>query len=348
MDPLGPSRTTHAVVTGGAGFIGSHLSTRLLALGQRVTVLTRHTEAPRARQLAAQGARVIPYDVASSAASPWLEGLGPVHYVYHFAADVAVKGPGVWKTNVEGTQRALALADTLSAPYFIYASSIEAQGPGSADDGLLSETDPARPVSDYGASKVKAEALVDDWNRPPQRHALTLRIGNIHGPGSAWMLESALMTLLGVASIRSVWDRLRHRLFQPLYVDDLIDGILRAVGQRLTGLYNITGAESVSVERYLETLCELIGMADRLDEIRTQATMTSPTPVAPDFAYFLMGDEARRHRTYDNRKLRSCVGDYSRWSVARGLASTLRWFHESDRLAALLHVVQRQRGVPCT
>lgn len=350
MDVLTIKKAAHAVVTGGAGFIGSHLSARLLAMGVRVTILTRHTDSPRARRLAAQGAKVIRCDLASPAAAPQLDELGPATCVFHFAADVSLNGPGLWAANVEGTTRALSLAEALSAPYFIYASSIEAQGLGSDHEGSLSETDPARPVSDYGASKVKAEALVGEWNRPPDRRALILRIGNIYGPGSAWMLESSLMTLVGLASVQSVWDRLRHRIFQPLYVDDLIDGVLRAAGKELTGLYNMTGGEPLSIESYLRTLCGLVGVGDRLDGMLAHSPTTTShrAAVAPDFAYFLMGDEARCHRAYDNRKLQACIGEYARWPVSRGLASTLQWYHQSGRLSALLNTVQRQRGLTCT
>ena len=48
--------------------------------------------------------------------------------------------------------------------------------------------------------------------------------------------------------------------------------------------------------------------------------------LAPDFAYVLMGDPAHPHRCYDNSKLRRAIGPYVRWSLSRGLASTVQWY----------------------
>ena len=95
--------------------------------------------------------------------------------------------------------------------------------------------------------KVSGEQVVTAWGAATGRSTLVLRIGNIYGPGSAWFLQPALLALLGATPIRHAWPLLGGRRFQPLYVDDLIDGLTRAVGRRLTGLYNITGEEPVTI-----------------------------------------------------------------------------------------------------
>jgi nucleoside-diphosphate-sugar epimerase len=157
------------------------------------------------------------------------------------------------------------------------------------------------------------------------------------------------MTLLGMTSFHPVWPRLKHRRFQPLYVDDLVEGVLRAVEARLTGLYNLTGMRPVSVEEYLGQLTGLLGLHDLL-AARLAAPPNPPShaTVAPDFAYFLMGEPDRCHRIYDNTKLQGDIGEYGRWSLRRGLAATLQWYREAGLLASLLHAVQ-QRGLrPCT
>jgi nucleoside-diphosphate-sugar epimerase len=227
----------------------------------------------------------------------------------------------------------------------VFASSIEAQGLGADDEIPLREDAPCRPVSDYGRSKASAEQLVTAWAAATGRGALTLRIGNIYGPGSAWFLQPALLALLGATPIRHVWPQLRTRRFQPLYIDDLIDGLTRAVSQRLSGVYSITGEESVTIGGYFERLASLLGLVDALAAIEAPGVGADAgaNGIAPDFAYVLMGGPERPHRSYDNRKLRGEIGEYARWSLSRGLAATLQWYDTCGAFAALVAAL-RQRG----
>lgn len=346
MDLIKITAKTHIIVTGGAGFIGSHLSSRLLSTGARVTILTRRVGAPRAVQLARQGAKVMPCDLSSPVGVPNPDAFSPAQIFVHLAADVSISNPGLRAANIEGTQRALDLAAALNVPYFVHASSIEAQGPGSDQEVPLSEEAPCRPVSDYGVSKVEAEGLVLNWRKPPNRHGLILRIGNIYGPGSAWFLHPCLMALIGVTPIRHIWPLLQHRTFQPLYIDDLIEGIMRAAARQLDGVYNITGEERVSIGAYLQKLADLTGLSEQLARIQTPPDGSEPAalPIAPDFAYALMGHPEQCHRVYDNSKLRTQIGEYARWSLVRGLAATLHWYQASGALPALLNVIRLQQG----
>ncbi|HJT18927.1 MAG TPA: NAD(P)-dependent oxidoreductase [Nitrospira sp.] len=349
MNPISITSKSHAIISGGAGFIGSHLSRRLLESGWRVTILTRHIHAPGAACLAQAGATVIECDLSSPDRMPGAECLERADVFYHLAADVSVGGPTLRETNVGGTQRAAALAAALNVPYLVFASSIEAQGPGADAEIPLLEVGACRPVSDYGASKAEAEQVISQWAGASGREASILRIGNIYGPGSPWLLQPSLMALLGLSPLSHVWPQLRHRLFQPLYIDDLIDGMVSAVTKRLTGLYNITGEEPVTVEEYLRILAGLLQMSDRLSLVDTSST-AGGGPVAniePDFAYLLMGEPNRCHRSYDNAKLRRAVGPYARWSLTRGLASTITWFQRTGRWPILLRMAQARRDNLC-
>ncbi|MDH5666998.1 MAG: NAD(P)-dependent oxidoreductase [Nitrospira sp.] len=344
MEPIKITSKSHIIISGGAGFIGSHLSRRLLNLGAKVTILTRHTHSPQAVQLEREGATILPCDVTSLMATSIHNDLCGADVFYHLAADVAISSSKTWETNVVGTQRALNFAEAAQIPYVVFASSIEAQGLGSEDEIPLGEQMPCRPVSEYGASKAKAEELALAWSRESGRHVLVFRIGNIYGPGSAWLMQPSLMALSGVSSLAGVWSQLEHRVLQPLYIDDLIEGMLSAAGRRLTGLYNITGEQPVTVGGYLRSLADLLQLSERTDVLQMPSgEETSPT-LSPDFAYLLMGRPNRCHRSYDNTRLRSCIGPYARWPLARGLASTLRWFQQSDLWPALLNMARRRTG----
>ena len=348
MAVLSLNRQTRAVVTGGAGFIGSHLVTRLLGEGVSVTILTRHTETPQARHLEGLGARLVACDLAT--ADPPEGTIPSGSLVFHLAADTSVSGPRVKPANVEGTRRVLAMAERVDSPYILFASSIEAQG--LAVDGArgLDESEPCRPVSEYGRSKLDAEALVSEWAKRTGRPAGILRIGNTYGPGSAWLLHSALQVCLGLGSIHSVWEPLRHRRFQPLYVHDLVEALIRLAALQAGGLYNVTPEHALSVQGYLLQVGRLLGVHDQLRARLefTGSAMLTGQAVAADFAYFLLGDPQRCHRVYDNRKLRDTVGEFERWPLARGLASTLAWYRESGRWQALLQSVQFAGRPICT
>lgn len=343
QNPTKPMR--HVIITGGAGFIGSQISARLLKEKTRVTILTRNASAPRAAALAQQGCKVVACDLADAHRIPRPDTLDPADALFHFAADVSISSPTLWAANVDGTSRALALADALAIPYVVYASSIEAQGLGSDHEIPLREDMACRPVSDYGQSKVQAEELVTAWGSLSGHQALVLRIGNIYGPGSAWLLHPSMLALLGATPIRTIWAQLRHRLFQPLFIDDLVEGLCRAVDRQLAGTYNITGEEQVTIEGYLAKLASLTQLTDRVQLMRVPAAPSGRSlPIAPDFAYVLMGTQDQCHRAYDNSRLRAEIGPYARWSLSRGLAATLQWYSASGQLPALLAALRRQPG----
>lgn len=328
MQMTGPVKRQHIVITGGAGFIGSHLSSAFLASGARVTILTRHVESPRAQQLARRGARVMPCDLSRPDGILAPADLPKGQPFIHLAADVSVNGPGLQASNVEGTKRALDLAEAMQASHVTVASSIEAQGLTSDEEGPRCEEAVCRPVSEYGVSKVKAEQVADEWRSSSGKPALVLRIGNIYGPGSVWLLEPTLSLLLNHDAVRHAWPDLRRPRFQPLYVADLVNGMVRAIEQDLTGLYNMTGEEPVMIEDYVGTVARLLGLTGELKALDEPVSGSSVAvkPLPADFAYMLMGDPASPHRCYDNSKLRRAIGPYARWSLSRGLAATLQWY----------------------
>jgi nucleoside-diphosphate-sugar epimerase len=145
----------HVIITGGAGFIGSQISARFLKEKTRVTILSRNVSAPRAAALAQQGCKVVACDLADANRSPRPDTFDPADALFHFAADVSASSPTLRAANVDGTSRALALADQLAISYVVYASSIEAQGFGSDHEIPLREDMGCRPVSEVSLDVVE-------------------------------------------------------------------------------------------------------------------------------------------------------------------------------------------------
>ena len=143
-------------VSGGAGFVGSHLVQTLLERGHRVCCLSR---SPRPRSADCPNLDWIQADIGESAA--YRDGLARVDCVIHLAGLLAARRPEDYdKTNVAGTGELLRAAKAAGAPRrFVYMSSIAAMGPR-YDGGLLRESCRCAPESEYGASKLAAERLV--------------------------------------------------------------------------------------------------------------------------------------------------------------------------------------------
>jgi len=325
---------THVLVTGGAGFIGQRLAAVLLSSGARVTVLTRNVGRPAAQELRRRGAQLVGCDVATIERADLARVVDAPTVLCHFAADVSVAGPGLRATNVDGTRRLLDAAATLDVPYVVAASSIEAQGPGSWAEVPLVEDAPARPVTPYGESKLAMEAVVREWSAATGRPAATLRIGNVYGPGSPWLLRASLAALVGAAPLAGAYRTLASRELQPLYVDDLAQAVGRVVAARPAGLFNVAGAERVTLAGYLFTLARLAGLERQLADVVAAA---SPDGCAapgldPDLAYFLGGRPDAPHRVYDSRRIQEVIGPYARRALDRGLAATLAWAWASGLL----------------
>ena len=145
-----------AFVTGGTGFLGTHLVTALLARGDEVRCLVR---APaRATALARNGVRLVTGDLTDQRA---LEaGCRGADVVFHLAGAIAASSRAAFlATNRDGTVALLAAAAATPPRRFVYVSSVAAVGP-SARGQPLDETAPTHPVTPYGESKLAGEQAV--------------------------------------------------------------------------------------------------------------------------------------------------------------------------------------------
>ena len=169
-------------MTGGTGFVGTHLVGALRARGDDVTCLVRSPE--RARALGWEGVRMIPGDLTTRAAL--VEGCAGADVVYHVAGRISARNLQEFLTvNRDGTARVLEAASTSPPGRFVHVSTLAVGGP-TLPGRPIDETRAPEPVTDYGRSKLAAETLVREsgvpWTivRPPvvygERDRETLRI----------------------------------------------------------------------------------------------------------------------------------------------------------------------------
>jgi nucleoside-diphosphate-sugar epimerase len=182
-----------ALVTGATGFVGSHLVEALRFAGAEVTVLARSPE--KAAGLAVQGIRVVSGDLHGQAGLE--QAVRDQDVIYHVAGVVAARGEAEFlAANRDGTKNVLAAAEQGGKPRFVLVSSLAAGGPA-ARGAPLSGSEPPRPVTAYGRSKLAAERLVQastlPWSivRPPI----------VYGPRDKEVLKLFRMARFGVAPV---------------------------------------------------------------------------------------------------------------------------------------------------
>ena len=176
----------HFVVTGGAGYIGSHLAATLLSAGHRVTVLDSFLYGGEALMAlrAFPGFRAIRCDVRTE--DRLAEHMAGADAVFHLAALVGfpicdrVGERETYSVNLDGTRAVYAAAERAEVPRFVYASSYSNYGIA-AGDTLVTEESPLQPQSTYASSKVAAERFLLDRDTAARPAVTCLRLATVFG-----------------------------------------------------------------------------------------------------------------------------------------------------------------------
>jgi UDP-glucose 4-epimerase len=241
----------HALVTGGAGFIGSHLARRLLATGHKVTVLDNLSVG---RQAAVpEGARFIHGDIRDERAVA--EAVAGVDCVFHLAAQVTIRGSfdrfyEDLDTNVMGTAQLIRALDPAAVKWLTLASSMAVY----ADAGSpapIPESHPTAPISPYGIGKLAAEGVARQILESRGIPFTAVRYFNTFGPGQTYTPYVGVITifvtrLLAGQSITVFGDGTQRRDF--VHVDDITAGTMATVG-RAPGTYNLGTGHGTSLNQ---------------------------------------------------------------------------------------------------
>ena len=251
------------LVTGGAGFIGSHLCELLLAQGHQVLALDSLVSGrlQNLKTIAGEpGMRFVQADICDSAAiAPYFEG---VDWVFHLAglADIvpSIEQPAQYfQTNVTGTLHVLEAARRCGAKRLVYAASSSSYGV--PDVYPTPETAPIKPLYPYALTKHLGEELVLHWARVYQMPAMSLRLFNVYGTRSR--TSGAYGAVFGVFLAQKlhgqpftvVGDGQQTRDFT--YVTDVARAFLAAAESGLSGLaLNVGSGDHYSVNRLVELL----------------------------------------------------------------------------------------------
>ena len=254
------------VVTGAAGFIGSHLSEALGAAGHQVLGVDSYTEYyDRARkERNAEGLDVVEADLAEAPLPPLLEGADGV---FHLAGQPGVRAS--WgetfalyvRRNVLATHRVFeAAADQGVRVVFASSSSVY----GDAERYPTPEDVAPQPISPYGITKLSCEHLARAMARAKGLDAIALRYFTVYGPRQRpdMAFTTMLEALARGTSFRMFGDGSAARSFT--YVDDAVAATMAAMERGRTGeIYNVGGGDEATMNEAIELAEEISGR--RLD-----------------------------------------------------------------------------------
>ena len=315
----------HFLVTGGAGFIGSHVAEHLLAAGHEVTVFDDLNPFydPAIKRAALQvlersGSgrfRFVQGDLVERPALDAVFAGGRIDQVIHLAARAGVRPsleePALYqRVNVEGTVNLLEAGRLAGVRKFILASSssvygVNAKVPFSEDDPIF------RAISPYASSKLACEALGHTYHHVYGLDVVMLRFFTVYGPRQRPDLAIHKFARL-IDSGRPVpvfGDGSTARDYT--YVDDIVSGVLACTHREFGfGIYNLGESQTVTLSELISLLEQALGKKAVLDR-----QLLQPGDVPITYADI---SKARRDLGYDPRT-----------KIAEGIPRFVEWFRRA-------------------
>jgi len=317
----GPVR--RAVVTGAAGFIGSHLCERLLGDGWRVTGIDSFTDYyPRDDKLAnlgvLSGAPAFEFLERDLLDDGWQAALSGTDVVFHLAAQAGVRDSfgrsfrHYADNNLVATQRVFEASGSAGASRVVWASSSSVYGDAEAHPCREAST-ATLPRSPYGVTKRACEDLARVY-RGPDLGITGLRYFTVYGPRQRpdMAIRRICDALASGGTFQLYGDGMQSRDFT--YVGDAVDATVRCADVAAPAdVYNIGGGEEATMSRVISTLESLAGTRLRVDRRPQQR-----------------GDV--RRTSADVSRARRDLGWSPTVSLNDGLAAELAWVRSRDRL----------------
>ena len=313
-----PRRMRRVVVTGGAGFLGSHLCDHLVGRGIEVVVLDNLVTGSLDNLAHLSGNPA--YSFQKLDVTEYLDVEGPVDAVLHFASpaspiDYALLPIQTIKVGTLGTHRALGLAKSKGAR-FLLASTSEVYGDPEVHpqpETYWGHVNPVGPRSIYDEAKRAAEAFTMAYHNHHGLETRIVRIFNTYGPRMRRRDGRAVPAFLSQAlagePITVFGDGSQTRSL--CYVDDLVDGIDRLLASDHPLPVNIGNPNEITMLELARTVRDLCGSRSEI--------VFEPLPV----------DDPKRRRP-DIGLARSLLGWEPRVPLEEGLKRTIAWWREGD------------------
>jgi UDP-glucose 4-epimerase len=327
----GDDRRVRSLVTGGAGFIGSHVVDALAERGHEVVVADDLSTGRETNIEAAidRGVDLVVGDIRDAGfVDELVRGQRP-ELVFHLAAQidvrVSVSRPRMdADVNVAGTINVLEAARRSAVRRFVFASTGGAiYGEGTPP---LAERGPIRPISPYGQAKHAAEGYCDLYRRLHGVSTINLRLGNVYGPRQDPLGEGGVIAIFCgrlLSGERPVVYGDGRQTRDYVYVGDVADAVLVASASDAHGAYNVGRGKETTV----------LELVERLRKLGGELGVPGGSSFEPEFAPERQGEI--RRSALDPGKARAELGFEAGTALDQGLRRTLHSLGEvgGDRAA---------------
>lgn len=282
---MDPKRERRILVTGGAGFIGSHLVRTLAMQGRSVAVVDSFSSDRKENLVAA-----VPYyriDIMEKGAlTAAFQEFLPTD-VFHLAGDLSNRVGGsninrLVETNVLGSINVAEASTMVGAERFIFASTAGVYG--DIEEGIEAlESDTFNPLSAYAASKASFELFLSALGKSNGMRNVVLRLANVYGPHQRATEDGGVVAIFTERLLRRQQITLYSAVNEGdggcqrnfVFVDDVVAAMIRALDGDMEGTFNVATKEVHRTEELLQVVSQILGvdaqihvMAPRLSEIK--------------------------------------------------------------------------------
>ncbi len=313
------------IVTGGAGFIGSHLAKRLLERGDEVYILDDLSTG--FQRNVPEGVAFSLVDVGSLNDLLALNFPDKIDVIYHLAGqssgEASFEDPlRDIKSNYVATYNILKLGKMKHCQRFIFTSSMSVYGEIGNGDKPVTELQECKPVSYYGCNKLASEKLINVFIKGTMIQPTIFRLFNVYGPGQNMsnlkqgMLSIYMSYLIKNTPIIVKGSLDRFRDF--IYVDDVVDGLIQSeVCDKTYGeIFNLGSGQGTTVGALLQTLLK----AFQKDDFKQWVVVEGNTP--GDIKGF----------TADISKIKAATGWKPKFGIEKGMAAMKAWVDQTKDL----------------
>jgi len=310
-----------ALVTGGGGFIGSHLVEKLVTLGAKTRALVHYNsrgargwldQSPLGREVEVIAGDICDPDSLATATQG-------AEIVFHLAALIGIPysytAPESYvRTNIQGTLNALQAARRFGVSRFIHTSTSEVYG--TAREVPIKETHPLQGQSPYSASKIGADKIAESFHSSFGVPVLTIRPFNTYGPrqSARAVIPTIITQLLEGADVVKLGSL--HPTRDLNFVANTVEGYIAAAEHdaAIGETFNLGSNREISIGDLAQLLIQLVGTEAKIE---SEAQRIRPA-----------NSEVERLLA-DNTKAKELLGWAPRISLEDGLRQTIEWLREN-------------------
>lgn len=261
----------NVLVTGGAGFVGRHVTDFLVTKGYKVTIFDNFSNSNFVASLADKDVKIVKGDITDF--QKISEAVKDQDVVIHLAAKISVeesiKDPSeTFRINVEGTKNVLDACKNHQVKKLIVASSAAVYG----DSQLgvkLNESSKVNPISPYGESKAVMEQEIRKFTSNYNIDCVILRFFNIFGPGQsseyAGVITKFINRIVENKPLQIYGDGMQTRDF--VAIQDVVDSVHNAILYGKNGTYNIASGKSITINELAEFMISLSGKNLKIEHV---------------------------------------------------------------------------------